>query len=95
MILLCHSSSPALSCHRQLQDAPSLLPQAHIYILAFLIFCKDSDCFTLITVYLPASGTFTVVSGVLDKTDHISQRISQKNSDLMREFLLNLQLTLK
>ena len=82
-ILLYIASSLRSYC--QLAYTSSLIPKTYIHVGTFLKSGKSLYCLTFIAVNLPTTYTFTVLPCILDKSDHISQWISQKQSDFMRK----------
>ena len=83
LILLYIASSLRSYC--QLAYTSSLIPKTYIHVGTFLKSLKDLICLTFIAINLPTAYALTVLPCILDKSDHISQWISQKQSDFMRK----------
>ena len=77
-----------LSSYGELQNTPSLLPEASIYLLAFLELCEFLAAAAFVAIYFPATDTFEVPSFVVDKTNDITQGIIEENSDFMWEVFI-------
>lgn len=48
-----------------------------------MVLLKHFQCFTFITIYFPAAGTFIILSAILDKTNYVPKWIIKKNPNLM------------
>ena len=73
-----------MSCsYGELQNTSSLLPEPQIDIPAFFISGELFYGLAFIAVDLPASGAFKIPACIFNKANDVSQRIAEKNSDLM------------
>ncbi len=60
-------------------------PQIGVNPAAFLIFCEAGACFFNISIYLPGSEQFAVLPVILNKAADVFERISEEQTDFVRE----------
>ena len=60
-------------------------PQIGVNPAAFLIFCEAGACYLNISIYLPGPEQFAVLPVILNKAADVFERISEEQTDFVRE----------
>ena len=78
----------ASGCHGELQNAAPAAEQPPVNAPALLVLGKEPGGLTFIAVDLPAAGALVVGAAVVDKALHVSQRVAEKQPNLMGKGVL-------
>ena len=79
------------SSHSQLPNTPALVPKTCVDIFAFFHLFKGLDGLPFVAIHLPAPGAFAVFPFISNKSNNISQRISQKQTNFMWKRIASLE----